>query len=87
MIEIDAMETERLSERILSGLANARRKGIRLGRPPGSTKDCQQLVQAYPGVVKDLKAGLSIRQTAAFRELSKDTIQRIKKAMTEVQAA
>ena len=87
MIEIDAMETERLSERILSGLANARRKGIRLGRPPGSTKDCQQFVQAYPGVVKDLKAGLSIRQTAAFRELSKDTIQRIKKAMTEVQAA
>lgn len=87
MIEIDAMETERLSERILSGLANARRKGIRLGRPPGSTKDGQQLLQAYPGVVKDLKAGLSIRQTAAFRELSKDTIQRIKKAMTQAHAA
>jgi DNA invertase Pin-like site-specific DNA recombinase len=81
------METERLSERILSGLANARRKGIRLGRPPGSTKDRQQLIDAYPGVVKDLKAGLSIRQTAAFRELSKDTIQRIKKAMKEPQLA
>lgn len=81
------METERLSERILSGLANASRKGIRLGRPPGSVLSNQHLLQSYPGVVKDLKACLSIRQTAAFRELSKDTIQRIKKAITQAQTS
>ena len=75
------METERLSKRILSGLANVRRKGVRVGRPPGSIISTQQLLADYPGVVKDLRAGLSIRQTAAFRALSKDTIQRIKKAM------
>lgn len=66
MVEIDAMETERMSERILSGLGQARRDGKRLGRPPGLVKDrtgepAQKLVKDYPGVVKDVKAGLSIR--------------------------
>ena len=80
MVEIDAMETERLSERILSGLEQARRNGKQLGRPPGSTKKAQQLLEEYPGVVKDLKKGLSIRQIAAIRALSPDTVQRIKRA-------
>lgn len=77
---IDAMETERLSERILSGLEQARRKGKRLGRPPGSTKDDGQLLQQYAAVVKDLKKGLSIRQVAVLREVSTDTVQRVKRA-------
>jgi DNA invertase Pin-like site-specific DNA recombinase len=81
MVEIDAMETERLSERILSGLDQARRDGKRLGRPPGSVKDSKTLLKDYPGVVKDVKAGLSIRQIAAIRDVSKDTVQRVKKAM------
>jgi DNA invertase Pin-like site-specific DNA recombinase len=83
MVEIDAMETERLSERILSGLDQARRDGKRLGRPPGSVKDAQKLVKEYPGVVKDVKAGLSIRQIAAIRDVSKDTVQRVKKALNQ----
>ncbi len=86
MVEIDAMETERLSERILSGLDQAHRDEKRLGRPPGSVKDrigepAQKLLKEYPGVVKDVKAGLSIRQIAAIREVSKDTVQRVKKAL------
>jgi DNA invertase Pin-like site-specific DNA recombinase len=72
MVEIGAMEIERLSERILSGLDQARRDGKRLGRPPGSVKDrtgepAKTLLKDYPGVVKDVKAGLSIRQIAAIR--------------------
>jgi len=81
MIEIDAMETERLSERILSGLDQARRNGTRLGRPPGTKKAKEELVAAYPGVVKDLKNGLSVRQTAVIRKVSTDTVQRVKRAM------
>ena len=81
MIEIDAMETERLSDRIMSGLDQARRNGTRLGRPPGTKKAKEELVAAYPGVVKDLKNGLSIRQTAVIRKVSTDTVQRVKKAM------
>lgn len=83
MIEIDAMETERLSERILSGLEQARRDGKRLGRPPGTKQPKEKLVASFPGVAKDLKSGLSIRQTAAIRKVSADTVQRVKKAMTK----
>ncbi len=81
MIEIDAMETERLSERILSGLEQARRNGKRLGRPPGSKMNTEQLLLEYSGVAKDLKKGLSIRQIASIRAVSPDTVQRVKKAM------
>lgn len=81
MVEIDAMETERLSERILSGLEQARRNGKRLGRPPGSKMNTEQLLLEYPGAAKDLKKGLSIRQIASIRAVSPDTVQRVKKAM------
>ncbi|XAZ81791.1 recombinase family protein (plasmid) [Fibrella sp. ES10-3-2-2] len=80
MIKIDAMETERLSERILSGLAQARRNGKQLGRPKGTTKPVEALLATYAPVVKDLKKGLSIRQIAAIRHLSADTVQRVKRA-------
>ena len=81
MIEIDAMETERLSERIMSGLDQARRNGTRLGRPPGTKKAKEELIAAFPGVVKDLKKGLSIRHIAVIRKVSTDTVQRVKRAM------
>lgn len=81
MIEIDAMETERLSERILSGLAEARRRGKQLGRPKGSIKQQNQLLVDYAMVAKDLRKGLSIRQTAVLRQVSTDTVQRVKRAI------
>lgn len=81
MIEIDAMETERLSDRIMSGLDQARRNGTRLGRPPGTKKAKGELMAAFPGVVKDLKKGLSIRHIAVIRKVSTDTVQRVKRAM------
>lgn len=84
MIEIDAMETERLSERILSGLDQARRNGKQLGRPKGTTKAIASLLVDYAPVVKDLKKGLSIRQIAAIRHVSADTVQRVKRAMKPV---
>lgn len=87
MIEIDAMETERLSERILSGLAQARRNGKQLGRPKGTVKTNDNLVADYPLVVKDLKKKLSIRQIAAIRQVSADTVQRVKKAMKAKEVA
>lgn len=46
-IEIDPMETERLSERILSGLDQARRNGKRLSRPPGSNKEQDTIMRQY----------------------------------------
>ncbi len=83
LAEFARMETELLSERIRSGQEEARRKGKKLGRRPGTTKTADQLVKEYPGVVKDIRAGLSIRKISAFREVSKDTVQRVKKAIMQ----
>lgn len=81
LVDIAEMEKEQLVERINSGLDEARRKGKTLGRPAGSTLTGKKLLELYPGVVKDLREGLSIRRTAAFREVSVDTVQRVKRAL------
>ena len=81
MTEVDAMETERLSERILSGQDQARRNGKLIGRPKGTTKTSDELIQKYPLVAKDLRAGESIRRVAAVRQVAIGTVQRIKKAI------
>lgn len=84
MIELDAMETERLAERIISGLEEAKRKGVVLGRPQGSVLSGSDLLDKYPGVVRDLKAGLSIRQVAKLRGIGKNTVDRIRAAWLAV---
>jgi DNA invertase Pin-like site-specific DNA recombinase len=84
LADLAEMEKEQLVERINSGLDEARRKGKTLGRPAGTTRTHQELLQQYAGVVKDLRQGLSIRKTAAFREVSVDTVQRVKKALSLV---
>ena len=81
LADLAEMEKEQLVERINSGLDEARRKGKQLGRPKGTTFPSDQLLKLYPGVIKDLKSGLSIRKTAAFRNVSVDTVQRVKKAI------
>ncbi|UHG90135.1 recombinase family protein [Spirosoma oryzicola] len=85
MVEMGAQETERLSERIISGQEEARNNGVRIGRPIGSVIGNKELLEKYPRIVKDLKAGLSIRQISAIRSNSKDTVQRVKKALNSNQ--
>jgi DNA invertase Pin-like site-specific DNA recombinase len=84
LAEFARMETETMAERILSGQAEARRKGKHLGRPAGTIKKPDEILTNYPGIVKDLKEGLSIRKTAAFRKVSINTVQTVKKAMQNI---
>jgi DNA invertase Pin-like site-specific DNA recombinase len=81
--DVGRMETETLSERTKSGLEEAKRKGKRLGRPEGLIKESSDYLKEYPGVVKDLKAGLSIRQIVATRQVADKTVQKVKKAMAD----
>ena len=76
-----AQETERNSERIVSGQQEARRKGKHIGRPEGTTKTDQALLDDYPTVVKDLRDFISIRRIAAFRGVAKSTVEKVKRAM------
>jgi DNA invertase Pin-like site-specific DNA recombinase len=83
MNEMYAQETERNSERIISGQQEAKKKGKHIGRPAGSTKTDQALLDQYPGVVKDLRDGLSIRRIAAFRDVAKSTVEKVKAVLDQ----
>lgn len=81
LAEFARLERETLRERILSGMEEARRKGKKIGRPEGSLKEAENYLQDYPGVVRNLKQGLSLRQTAKVCEVSVNTVRKVKSAM------
>jgi DNA invertase Pin-like site-specific DNA recombinase len=72
-------ETAKLSERIHSGLAEARRKGKTLGRPKGTIKTEQGLLKEYPGVVRDLKKGIAVIKVAKIHSIAPKTVRKVKK--------
>ncbi|WP_020531108.1 recombinase family protein [Flexithrix dorotheae] len=81
LAEFSRLEKETLRERILSGLAEARRKGVKIGRPKDSRKVDIDYLKGYPKVVKCLKGGFSLRQTAKLSEVSVNTVRRVKLAL------
>jgi DNA invertase Pin-like site-specific DNA recombinase len=81
MSDIDAMETERLAERIASGLEQVRKNGKERGRKKGSVKTDEQLLKDYPGAVRDLKTGLSKRKVAKLHHLARATVDKIANAL------
>lgn len=76
--DLGRMEKELLIERINSGLAEAKRKGTKLGRKEGYKKD---LLKEHSKVVKLLNDGYSVRKTATLANVGVSTVQRVKKEM------
>jgi DNA invertase Pin-like site-specific DNA recombinase len=72
---------ETLRERINSGLAEARRKGVVLGRPKGTTLAADTFVLKHKDIVRQLKAGNSVRNTAKIIGKGVSTVQRVKAAI------
>lgn len=83
LAELSRNELETLSARIKSGLANAAKKGRYAGRPKGSKTPPQVLLKKHSGVVRQLRAGKSIRDCAAICGVSKGTVERVKKVARE----
>ena len=75
------IERKNIVSRLNSGRQLAIEKGVRLGRPVGSGMTDEKLLDKYPTVVKRLKKGLSVRDTAAACGVSIFTVQKVKKAM------
>lgn len=73
------IERKNIVNRLNSGRQLAIEKGVRLGRPVGSGMTDEELLQKYPDVVKRLKKGLSVRDTAAACKVSTFTVQKVKK--------
>ena len=81
LAEMARSEVETLRERINSGLAEARRKGVTLGRPLGTTLPREVFIQKHKDIVRLLKDRHSVRHTAKIAGKGVSTVQRVKLAM------
>jgi len=82
LAEMARSERETLVDRINSGLAKARREGKTLGRPAGSKVERAEFLAAHRDVVKQLRAGQSVRNAAKITGKGASTVQRVKKVMS-----
>ena len=73
------MERENISYRLNSGRKLAIEKGVKMGRKVGSCKSREQKQEEYAKVIRALRAGKSVRDTAKICEVSVSTVQRVKK--------
>lgn len=81
LAEMARAEKETLVERTLSGLAEARRKGVTLGRPVGTTTDPAALLAKHADITRLLRAGHSIRHAAAITGKAKGTVETVKRIL------
>jgi len=81
LAEMARGEVETLRERTKSGLAEARRKGVKLGRPNGTTVSRDQFLRKHKDIVRLLKADHSIRNAAKIVGKGVSTVQRVKLAL------
>ena len=79
LAEVARMERKTIRERVESGYKNFRANGGKVGRKIGSTKSRERKQEEYAKVIRSLKAGKSIRDTAIICGVSISTVQRIKK--------
>ncbi len=83
LAEMARSEVETLRERINSGLAEARRKGVTLGRPKG-TKPTSDFLDTHKDIVKLLRAGQSVRNAAKISGKGASTVQRVKAGLSAI---
>ena len=73
------LERENITYRLNSGRAKYIADGGKLGRRVGSVKTKERKQEEYSKVIRSLKQGKSIRDTAAICGVSVSTVQRVKK--------
>ena len=73
------MERENIAYRLNSGRAKYIADGGKLGRKVGSVKSKERKQEEYAKVIRSLKQGKSVRDTAAICSVSVSTVQRVKK--------
>jgi len=79
--ELAQEERRILSERVKSGMNQAKSNGKIIGRKKGSTKTKNDLLSSYPKLVADLKNGLSLNQCVKLHSVSKNTVIKLKKLL------
>ena len=79
LAEVARMERKTIRERVESGYKNFRANGGKVGRKVGSVKSKERKQEEYAKVIRSLRAGKSIRDTAMICSVSISTVHRIKK--------
>ena len=79
--ELAQEEKRILSDRIKSGLVNARHKGKQIGRPEGKQED-EVLLKKYSRLAADLKKGLSLSQCQKLHDVSRNTAIKVKRLLS-----
>lgn len=67
--------------RLNSGRALAKEKGVRMGRKKGTAMPPEKLLEKYADVARQLRKGQSVRNTAKITGKGISTVQRVKKAL------
>lgn len=78
MANIAELERETILERQREGIALAKVKGVYKGREKGSKESIDEFLFKYKEVIKNLKKGNSIRDTAKICLVSIGTVQKVK---------
>lgn len=79
--ELAQEEKRILSERIRSGLENARRKGRKIGRPEGQD-NIESVKRKYSKLIADIKKGNSLTECSKLHDVSRNTVIKIKKLIS-----
>jgi hypothetical protein len=85
LAEMARNEVEVLRERINSGLAQARREGVVLGRHKGSTISNDEFLSKHADIVRLLKQGQTIRHAGKITGKGFSTVQSGKKILDQQQ--
>ena len=73
------IERDNIRFRLNSGRELAKAKGVKMGRKVGSVKSKEKKADEYANVIKSLRKGKSIRDTAKLCDVSISTVQRVKR--------
>lgn len=73
------IERDNIRYRLNSGRELAKTKGVKMGRKVGSVKSKEKKADEYATVIRSLRKGKSIRDTAKLCEVSISTVQRVKR--------
>ncbi len=73
------IERENIAYRLNSGRKLAIERGVKMGRRVGSVKSREQKQEEYNKVIRSLRAGKSVRDTAKICGVSVSTVQRVKR--------
>lgn len=79
MAELGAMERKQIRDRMNSGYLHHLAQGGQVGRKVGYRKSDDAMKADYNEVIKCLRKGISIEKTAKICDVSKSTVQRVKK--------